>query len=77
MKVLYNPNTPAKIGILDSTRKNRRIPFLFNTVLEQIVKKHHIPANINTGTGYIELPRATKEVLAELKKLHISYEHLK
>ncbi len=75
MKVQLTPNsTILKVGISESRKQNRRIPFLFNVVKNEIVDKHGLPASYNNSSrGYIVLPRVTREILSELNKCGIQY----
>jgi len=69
--------TPAKtkkyhVTINHNTKANRKKPLLFNEIMG-IIKANQITANINTGTGIIELSPATKEILNEIRHLGIKY----
>lgn len=75
MKINFTPNNPTlRIIISSSEKHNQKMPLLYNVTKTQIVDKHKLPANYNNSDrGYILLPRATREILSELKKHGIQY----
>lgn len=72
LKITPNKAKTYHITINHNAKTNRKKPLLFNEVMA-VVKAHQVTANLNTGTGIIELSSATKEILYELKNLGIKY----
>lgn len=74
VKSIVSNNVKKAVSIhinqYDELNKGRR--FLFNEVSD-IVKEHKVPVSFHTGTGIIEFPSATQEILAGLKKLGVCY----
>ena len=74
--------TPAKarrtysIIINHHSKTNRKKPLLFNCMAD-LINEHHVSANLNTGTGRIEMSSATKQILDELRGLGIGYKYQK